>query len=50
MFLCHVIIAYSTYIVFYKIGIHHMNKRGYERALDNFSQAKDLERSGTEPR
>ena len=36
--------------VFLKIGLHHVQKKRYEKALANFSQAKDLERSGTEPR
>ena len=36
--------------VFYKIGLYHTQRKGYERALANFSQAKDLEKTGTEPR
>ena len=36
--------------VFYKIGLYHMHKKGYERALANFSQAKELERTGSDPR
>ena len=30
--------------------LYHMLKKGYERALANFSQAKELERTGSDPR
>ena len=36
--------------VFLKIGLYHMHKKGYEKALANFSQAQGLERTGNEPR
>ena len=36
--------------VFLKIGLHHMQKKRHEKALENFTQAKDLERTGTQPR
>ena len=36
--------------VFLKIGLYHMQKKRHEKALESFTQAKDLERTGTQPR